>query len=412
MDRSLPPPSFEALFEAHFDYVVLLIRLAGVPKAETEDLAQSVFLALFIAMEQGRYDPSMDAKPWLKATTYRIARDHMQRLSNQERPAPEEVVFDQKDEAMNSEQRVALNQQWNMMLDLFLAVEPERRRILVMHDIEEMTTTQIAEELSLSPNTVSTRLRLAREEFEAALRRKRAEERRTLREVGAVLLPVDAGAILRMAHALPVPEAPAEMRSRVRASLKRVTAALEPTLPRGSLPPWRPAAPRPAQLSLPSSLPVKLLQVKTAGLLVITSAFSAGVTAATLANRDQPLSTPASNISHSSTPASTPANASSAAPIPSAQGGSSATAMPQACVTSPTGNPGTPIDADAAERLLIQRARAALESTKPNPAEALFLLRRYEEIYRGSNRFMKERQEIKQDALALQRSARGRKHPQ
>jgi hypothetical protein len=67
------------------------------------------------------------------------------------------------------------------------------------------------------------------------------------------------------------------------------------------------------------------------------------------------------------------------------------------------------VDTDAAERLLIQRARAALDPSSPNPAEALRLLRRYDETYPGSTRFSKERARIGHDALSLQRSARGQK---
>jgi RNA polymerase sigma-70 factor, ECF subfamily len=413
MDRSPPPPSFEALFQAHFDYVRLLARLAGVPAPDAEDLAQSVFLVLFLAMGQGHFDPSASARPWLKATTYRMARDYLKRRSHQERPAAKADFCDRTDEAMNAEQRFGLNQQWNAMLDLLQALDPERRIILVMHEIEEMTTFEIADMLGLSPNTVSTRLRLARKDFAAAVRRKRAQERRTLREMIAVVVPLDASAILRTARDLPVPEAPAEVRSGVWERLRRVTDALEPVQPTGLLTPLPPLAPRVPPLApwLPLALPITLPVAKLAAALLTSALLGAGASAAALAARDRPPSTPTVNVDRDVPVASAFADSSAMAPVPpplTDERDATTAAPPRASATPGAGGMVEPVDTDAAERLLLQRARAALDPGRPDPAEALRLLHRYDDTYSGSVRFTKERERLGHAALALQRSARGR----
>ena len=51
----------------------------------------------------------------------------------------------------------------------------------MLADIAELTVPEIAEALGLKVNTAYSRLRLAREAFEAAIARHRAEERRVER---------------------------------------------------------------------------------------------------------------------------------------------------------------------------------------------------------------------------------------
>ena len=52
----------------------------------------------------------------------------------------------------------------------------ERRSVFVMAELEEMSASEIAEAARLPLNTVYSRLRLARRDFEAALKRLRVRE--------------------------------------------------------------------------------------------------------------------------------------------------------------------------------------------------------------------------------------------
>jgi len=73
--------------------------------------------------------------------------------------------------------------------------------VLVFHDIDQMSIDEIARILEIPAGTVSTRLRLARGDFEAALRRHQARERHAGR---AVLLPLfGARALLEAERRLP-----------------------------------------------------------------------------------------------------------------------------------------------------------------------------------------------------------------
>jgi RNA polymerase sigma factor (sigma-70 family) len=74
--------------------------------------------------------------------------------------------------------RVALRQQWELVLELLEGLAHDRRAVFVLHELEERTMEEIAAELEISRSTVQSRLRAARAQFDEALRRRRAIERR------------------------------------------------------------------------------------------------------------------------------------------------------------------------------------------------------------------------------------------
>jgi RNA polymerase sigma-70 factor (ECF subfamily) len=104
--------------------------------------------------------------------------------------------FARVDEGPSPEQRAITIESIGLMGELLSGLDFQRRGILVLHDLLELGIADIAQELGINPNTAQNRLRLAREDFRAAVRRMRAEKRRALRE-GDV--PPEAG---------PRPEAP------------------------------------------------------------------------------------------------------------------------------------------------------------------------------------------------------------
>ncbi|WP_437334294.1 RNA polymerase sigma factor [Sorangium sp. So ce394] len=68
------------------------------------------------------------------------------------------------------------------VIDLLLAsLVPQRRVMLVMHDMLDIPVVEIARELQINENTAQNRLRLAREDFRAAVKRLAPEQRSALR---------------------------------------------------------------------------------------------------------------------------------------------------------------------------------------------------------------------------------------
>ena len=71
--------------------------------------------------------------------------------------------FDLADPGLCSEQLLAREQSGQLVGRLLGALDLERRVVLIMHDLLDVTTADIARDLDVKENTVRNRLRLARE---------------------------------------------------------------------------------------------------------------------------------------------------------------------------------------------------------------------------------------------------------
>ncbi|WP_437914536.1 sigma factor-like helix-turn-helix DNA-binding protein [Sorangium sp. So ce302] len=162
-------------------------------------------------------DPSRPSRPhglgprwraessWLFGIAWRKVRRHLERTYRRlEVPVglADEAYFEGADVAPSSEQRIATNQRIAIATRLLATIAPERRAILIMADMVEIPVREIARSLELNENTASSRLRLAREDFRAAVKRLRSEEQRALRS-GLLMVPLFSLASSRSAVASP-----------------------------------------------------------------------------------------------------------------------------------------------------------------------------------------------------------------
>lgn len=79
------------------------------------------------------------------------------------------------------EQQMAADQRARLLDALLAGIDPQRRVVLMMHDMLQIPVVDIARELQINENTAQNRLRLAREDFRAAVKRLNPEKRRALR---------------------------------------------------------------------------------------------------------------------------------------------------------------------------------------------------------------------------------------
>jgi RNA polymerase sigma-70 factor (ECF subfamily) len=164
---------FRAIFEQNFGFVWNVLRRLGVADADREDLTNEVFFRVYKAIDS--YDPARPARPWLIAFASRVASEHRRRLHTRgevlgerdDAPAPTSAPENALERA---EQRAILAE----ALD---ALDEDKRVAFVLHDLEETTTGDIAKALGVPEGTVSSRLRAARAELLAAVRRIRARRR-------------------------------------------------------------------------------------------------------------------------------------------------------------------------------------------------------------------------------------------
>lgn len=153
--------AFDAIYEREFDYVCRSLGRLGIAPADLADHAHEVFLVLYRRWHD--VDRERSLRPWLFGVARRVAADA--RAKRREH-ASEHV--DVPDPA--SDPRIAERDLLWRALD---ALDDDRRTVVILHDLEGHTGAEIAALLELSPNTVHSRLRLARADLLAAVRRLR-----------------------------------------------------------------------------------------------------------------------------------------------------------------------------------------------------------------------------------------------
>ena len=156
------------LFEAHGAYVWKALRRLGVPHADLEDLAHDVFVA--VQRHLGDYDPKRPVRPWLFGFAFRVASEHRRRAHRRYETLgenPEQAP----DPAPPADEKIAREQDRRLVVRALEAVELPRRAVFVLYEIDGEPMSEIATSLGIPLGTAYSRLRLAREEFAAAVKR-------------------------------------------------------------------------------------------------------------------------------------------------------------------------------------------------------------------------------------------------
>jgi RNA polymerase sigma-70 factor, ECF subfamily len=151
-----------AAVEAHFDLVWRSLRRFGVPEADADDYAQHVFITL-----SGRLGsvPEHKVRAFLLSVAVKVAANARRKVKRSR-----EVAADELDELEGgaSPEQLLLQKQRRHTLDEGLALLTlEQRSVFVLFELEGFSLPEIAEALSIPLGTATSRLRRARDAFEA-----------------------------------------------------------------------------------------------------------------------------------------------------------------------------------------------------------------------------------------------------
>jgi RNA polymerase sigma-70 factor (ECF subfamily) len=161
------PARLHALVKEHLTHVWRSLLRLGVPRWDADDAVQQVFIVA--SRKVGAIRPGSE-RAFLLGIAFRIAsraRRTQQRRREVldpepvDRPDPEPGADDLLDRARALAVRYAI-------LD---AMPIELRVVFVLYELDELTMAEIAEIVDLPIGTVASRLRRAREQFQAATRR-------------------------------------------------------------------------------------------------------------------------------------------------------------------------------------------------------------------------------------------------
>ena len=167
------PWLLESVYRQHFKAVWRLLRRLGVPAAQLDDAAQDVFLVVQKKLPQLR--PEASPQSWVFGITVRVASEYRRRsLWRRADPIAEDVI----DPALNPGRQLEMQEAVALLHALLAQLDEKKREVFVLAELEQLSAPEIVEVLGVNLNTVYARLRAAKREFDAALVRRAASERR------------------------------------------------------------------------------------------------------------------------------------------------------------------------------------------------------------------------------------------
>jgi RNA polymerase sigma-70 factor (ECF subfamily) len=168
-------PGFPSIYRDYFDFVWSVARRLGTPHESIDDLVQEVFIVIHAKLD------TLERPEALRSWIYSIVR---RTVSSQRRAkrananlgiaAPlVDVVSREPTPLEHTEKHAGLE----LLARLMDELDEPKREVFALVELEELSIPEVAEALDIPLNTAYSRLRAARQAFEAALARHEAREK-------------------------------------------------------------------------------------------------------------------------------------------------------------------------------------------------------------------------------------------
>lgn len=160
---------FENLYREHFAFVWRTVRRLGTDAVFVEDVTQEVFVVVHRRL--GEFEGRSTAKTWLYGIVRRVVADHRRTLRRKPLTAggggdePEAPTAPEEGPEASAERAERVR----LLHRLLAGLDEAKREVFILSELEGLTLAEISEALSVNQNTVASRLRAARREFEIAL---------------------------------------------------------------------------------------------------------------------------------------------------------------------------------------------------------------------------------------------------
>lgn len=167
-------PSLDALYREHVRFAWRTARYLGVPAADAQDVVHEIFIVVQRRLPD--FDPKRSARAWIGGITRHVVlhhkRSHARAENRVARLEPPTDTTPSPDDAVSRREAEAF-------LTAFLDSLPQpKREAFVLGELENLTAAEIGEVVGENPNTVYSRLRSARQAFQASVDRLDARRRR------------------------------------------------------------------------------------------------------------------------------------------------------------------------------------------------------------------------------------------
>jgi RNA polymerase sigma-70 factor, ECF subfamily len=152
------------LIDQYLDFMARVLRSYGVPESDVDDGVQQVCLVL--ADKIDRIEPNAE-RSFVFRTSQRLA-SRIRRTRSRRNEVGEEAAANTM-AALDPEQIADEREAFNVLGRVLEGLEDDLREVFVLFELEELTMAAIADMLQIPPGTVASRLRRAREQFQARI---------------------------------------------------------------------------------------------------------------------------------------------------------------------------------------------------------------------------------------------------
>ena len=167
-------PAWEALVKRHQDRVLNLAYQFTGDRDEARDLAQEIFVRLYLRLDQ--YDPARPFRFWFNSLARNLCIDHYRSRREKQRLAT--VALEAADRIAapgpSPDRHLARREERDLILAALDALSAISREAIVLKDLQEMTLEEIAQSLDLPIGTVKSRVFRARIELGRAILRRQS----------------------------------------------------------------------------------------------------------------------------------------------------------------------------------------------------------------------------------------------
>ena len=160
-----------SVFREHAAYAWRVLRRLGVEERDVEDVCQEVFVVIHRRLPE--FEGRSSLRTWVYGVCVRVASDYRRRAGHRR-----EIVTDEppEQESKDDPHHALAGSQARAQLDAILSqLDDDKRAVFVLHEIEQVTMSEIAEAVGCPLQTAYSRLHAARTKVANAVTRLHAD---------------------------------------------------------------------------------------------------------------------------------------------------------------------------------------------------------------------------------------------
>lgn len=166
--------SFAAVYAECFPFVWRSVRRLGVYESAVDDVVQEIFVVVHRRLSD--FEGRSSIRTWLFGIVLRVVREHRRSVRRKSPLSAGDADLVPTDAEHAPDERAAKAEAARTLHAILDELDDEKREVFVLAELEQMTAPEIVEALGVPLNTVYSRLRVAREQFNAAVARHRVRD--------------------------------------------------------------------------------------------------------------------------------------------------------------------------------------------------------------------------------------------